>query len=92
MFVGKRNLLVVLTIVTALAIGGVSAVRANGTSGNVIYACVNNGGVTSPDPRFINTASLSNFDLTGWGATWFVTEDVDLAVVFTEAICVNVAP
>ncbi len=42
MFVGKRNLLVVLTIITALAIGGASAVFANGTSGNVIYACVNN--------------------------------------------------
>jgi hypothetical protein len=42
MFVGKRNLLVVLTIITALAIGGASAVLANGNSGNVIYACVNN--------------------------------------------------
>ena len=39
---GKRNLLVVLTIITALAIGGASAVVANGNSGNVIYACVNN--------------------------------------------------
>jgi hypothetical protein len=42
MFVGKRNLLVVLTIITAMAIGGASAVLANGNSGNVIYACVNN--------------------------------------------------
>ena len=42
MFVGKRNLLVVLTIITAMAIGGASAVFANGNSGNVIYACVNN--------------------------------------------------
>ena len=42
MLVGKRNLLVVLTIITALAIGGASAVVANGNSGNVIYACVNN--------------------------------------------------
>jgi hypothetical protein len=42
MLVRKRNLLVVLTIITALAIGGASAVLANGNSGNVIYACVNN--------------------------------------------------
>jgi hypothetical protein len=42
MLVGKRNLLVVLTIITAMAIGGASAVLANGNSGNVIYACVNN--------------------------------------------------
>jgi hypothetical protein len=42
MLVGKRNLLVVLTIMTVLAIGGASAVLANGNSGNVIYACVNN--------------------------------------------------
>jgi hypothetical protein len=42
MLIGKRNLLVVLTIVTALAIGGASAVLASGNSGNVIYACVNN--------------------------------------------------
>ncbi len=41
MLVGKRNLLVVLTIITAMAIGGASAVLANGNSGNVIYACVN---------------------------------------------------
>jgi hypothetical protein len=185
MLVRKRNLLVVLTIITALAIGGASAVLANGNSGNVIYACVNNasgtvkivaadtvchenstlvhwnqegtpgmdgqpgedgvdgadgtdgtdgtdgadgvsglervvaekvvtaakagdvislnadcpagkkttgGGLTAPDPRFINTTSLSNFELTSWGATWVVTEDVDLAVVFTEAICANVSP
>jgi hypothetical protein len=32
----------VLTIITAMAIGGASAVLANGNSGNVIYACVNN--------------------------------------------------
>ena len=42
MLVGKRNLLVVLTIITAMAVGGASAVLANGNSGNVIYACVNN--------------------------------------------------
>ena len=42
MVTGKRNLLVGLTIITALVGGGASAVLANGNSGNVIYACVNN--------------------------------------------------
>jgi hypothetical protein len=42
MFAGKRNLLVVLTIITAMGIGGASAVLANSNSGNAIYACVNN--------------------------------------------------
>ena len=42
MYVGKRNLLVVLTIITAMAIVGGSAVLANGSSGDMIYACVNN--------------------------------------------------
>jgi hypothetical protein len=42
MLAGKRNLLVVLAIITTMAIGGASAVLANNNSGNVIYACVNN--------------------------------------------------
>jgi hypothetical protein len=41
MLTGKRNVLIVLTIVTTMAIGGAAAVWANGNSGNVIYACVN---------------------------------------------------
>ena len=191
MSVGKRNLFVVLAMIAAMAIGGTSAVLANGNSGNVIYACVNDasgtvkivtadtvchenstlvhwnqegtpgmngadgtdgtdgtdgqdgvdgqdgqdgadgadgvsglervatsktvvnakagdaisldatcpsgkkttgGGAASPDPKLIITQSLSAFDLSGWGATWVATEDVALALVFTEAICADVTP
>jgi hypothetical protein len=75
-------------VVTAAKAGDVISLNADCPDGKKTTG----GGVTAPDPRFINTTSLSNFELTGWGATWVVTEDVDLAVVFTEAICADVAP
>jgi hypothetical protein len=75
-------------VVTAAKAGDVISLNAACPDGKKTTG----GGVTAPDPRFINTTSLSNFELTGWGATWVVTEDVDLAVVFTEAICANVSP
>jgi hypothetical protein len=75
-------------VVTAAKAGDVISLNATCPDGKKTTG----GGVTAPDPRFIVTSSLSNFELTAWGATWVVTEDVDLAVVFTEAICADVAP
>jgi hypothetical protein len=65
MLVGKRNLLVVLTIITALAVGGASAVLANGNSGNVIYACVNNSSGTVKIVA-VDTVCHGNSTLVHW--------------------------
>ena len=65
MLVRKRNLLVVLTIITALAIGGASAVLANGNSGNVIYACVNNASGTVKIVA-VDTVCHENSTLVHW--------------------------
>ena len=50
------------------------------------------GGYSSPDPRIFATTSLSTFEGSAWNATFVNTEDVDLAVVFTRAICATVLP
>ena len=65
MSVGKRNLFVVLAMIAAMAIGGTSAVLANGNSGNVIYACVNDASGTVKIVA-ADTVCNENWTLVNW--------------------------